>query len=113
MANNLLINSSLFLSILFSGLPEEATLIKDADPCERIEIFVSVEDTNAAIATGKVKVDIKGAKEPILYFFSFSTGQMIDDNYKQNSKASLKSGKYVCTIKEAGGCRKRIEFEIK
>jgi hypothetical protein len=78
------------------------------DPCSRVEVSITINDElNTATA------EVKGGQAPIRYFFSDDTGELISNDYKSANVRNLKAGKYTCLVKEAGGCRKKIEFEIK
>jgi hypothetical protein len=81
------------------------------DPCASIVISVDVARTPGDDSTVSVKVN--GAKSPILYFFSTAKGDLVSEDYRKATVQNLKPGKYTCLVKDAGNCRKKIEFEIK
>jgi hypothetical protein len=82
-----------------------------ADPCSRINATVKISKDQNEVTN--VRAEISGAKTPIRYFFSNSKGDLVTSDFNSAEAKNLKPGKYTCLIREAGGCRKLIEFEVK
>ena len=81
------------------------------DPCSRIDAQIKIsKDQNQVVSA---KAEVIGAKGDIRYFFSDSHGDLLSNDYKSAQVTKLKPGKYTCLIRESGGCRKLIEFEVK
>lgn len=106
-----LLHSSAFvcLAIIASGFVAKTPFFED--PCAQVR--ASVKLSKDISASNTATVEVTGARQPIRYVFSDSKKEVVSTNYSSPSVGSLKPGKYTCLVREAGGCRKLIEFEVK
>jgi hypothetical protein len=81
------------------------------DPCSTIEVTVKISKNPGEAFLAKI--ESIGAKSPLRYIFYDNKGELITENFKNAEVAIPKAGKYTCIFREAGGCTKRIEFEVK
>ncbi len=99
----------LMFSIFLLGFwPEEFQ-----DPCQNIRVTWEVENDIDQNGSGRVMIKVEGAGTPIKYFFSNQEGHLINSDFSKGSMERLAKGSYTCLVKEKGGCRKKIEFQIK
>lgn len=106
-----LLGSSLLMAVVLFMTSFASREMTYGDPCSAIQATVKIsKDQNQLVSA---KTEVIGAKGAIRYFFSDSKGDLLSTDYQNDQVKGLKPGKYTCLIREEGGCRKLIEFEVK
>jgi len=103
----------MFNYLIFSLFLVGSSYEKSEDPCRSVVVSIEVENDVGQTGKGSVKINVQGASLPIRYFFSNQEGYVVNTDFSKGSMELLTKGSYTCLVKEKGGCRKKIEFEIK
>jgi hypothetical protein len=78
--------------------------------CGEITIAIKIsEETDGS----KVAVTPKGGQAPYKYIFSEKSGELVSEDFDNNTAKGLEKGKYFCTVIDKKYCKKNFEIEIK
>lgn len=84
--------------------------IQPATDCGEITAVIKISQE----ADGnKIIVTPKGGQSPYKYIFSKTSGELISEDFDNNTAKGLEKGKYFCTVVDKKYCKKNFEIEIK
>jgi hypothetical protein len=101
------------LKILCLGLLAAFPLTDPIHPvpdCGEITIATKISQE---VDGSKVAVTPKGGQAPYKYIFSKKSGELISEDFDNNTVKGLEKGKYFCTVVDKKYCKKNFEIEIK
>jgi hypothetical protein len=87
--------------------------IQEQGPCKKVEISFKVEDIVAQRSNGKITINVEKTAFPVKYFFFDKDGALLNEDFSKNELDGLAKGAYTCLVRQRGGCKSKIEFEIK
>jgi hypothetical protein len=77
--------------------------------CEKVKVsYILNQDQGST----KVSVKVEGGKSPYKYIFYSISGDLMTEDFDNNSLSNLQKGKYYCMVTDKDKCRKTIEIEI-
>jgi hypothetical protein len=81
-----------------------------AKECGEITADIKIsEETDG----NKIVLIPKGGQAPYKYIFSRKSGELVSEDFNNNTAKGLEKGKYFCTVVDKKYCKKNFEIEIK
>jgi hypothetical protein len=77
--------------------------------CEKVKVSYIL---NQDQGNTKVSVNVDGGKSPYKYIFYNISGDLMTEDFDNNSLSNLQKGIYYCMVTDKDKCRKTIEIEI-